>query len=345
MPVRYIDVRPISSLFVGATRAYGDLAIIGQCGAAATAPVAAPQPFTDPASAAAPFAGDVATAIELAFRQTPGPTTVWGVRVASQNPDWAAALTEVAKLDVQIVALADVPLTAATATTVEALATHVNTVSKSGGDGKERIGVAMLAKDATDPSVVSGNLVEERMVYVAHRATEDAGAAVAGVIAGYEPHISMLLKPVSIADQAGVNWLTDPVLFPGRGMYMGEGYTGNIGGTKKYIDIVRTLDAISFEIKANLIEAIGNFRVSRSGLRSIVTIVRAVLSPMQAREVIENYVVHIPLLVLLDKDPASLSDDEIKQIDKAQADRRVDMVVTVDYAGAIHRLRIDLVFK
>ena len=40
---------------------------------------------------------------------------------------------------------------------------------------------------------------------------------------------------------------------------MGEGYTGNPGG-KKYIDIVRTIDDVSFRLKAQLIKSIGAIR-------------------------------------------------------------------------------------
>jgi hypothetical protein len=60
--------------------------------------------------------------------------------------------------------------------------------------------------------------------------------------------------------------------------------------------------------------------------------------------VIEGYGVTIPLLTLLEKDPTSLSAAELAQIQAAQADRNVDLAVIVDYAGAIHRLHIDLVF-
>jgi len=67
---------------------------------------------------------------------------------------------------------------------------------------------------------------------------------VAGTIAGYPPHISPLLKPVSIESESftatdiqkingdeeqnpngptgqGVLWLTHPALIPGGGIYMG----------------------------------------------------------------------------------------------------------------------------
>jgi hypothetical protein len=359
MPVKYIEVSAISDLFVAATRSFGDIAMVGTSTNTAVA-VNLPTAFTDPITANATFKGDLGDAIGMAFKQSPAPTTIWGVRVDTAAPDWGAALDQVATLNVQIVALANQPLPASNAA-VSKLSDHVTNTSSTGGDGKERIGVAMLAKGVTDPKAVTGSLVNERMVYIAHQSDQDAAAAVAGVIAGYEPHISILLKPVSIDmstyftdsqiaaydanGSGGINWLTSPVLIPGHGLYMGEGYTGNAGGGKKYIDIVRTLDDISFRIKAALIETIGNFRVSRSGLRAVVTLVQAVLSPLQAREVIEGFSIYIPLLVLLDKDPTALSAVELTEIQKAQADRRVDMVVTCEYAGAIHRLHIDLVFK
>src|SRR5262249_3007426 len=176
---------------------------------------------------------------------------------------------------------------------------HVNTVSKTGSDGKERIGVAMLSKDAADPSVITGNMSNARMVMVAHKSTEDAAAAVAGTIAGYEPHISLLLKPVSLAmdtlfsdseidalNTARVNWLTDPALIPGKGLFMGEGYT--LGTDAPYIDITRTLDDISFRLKAQLIRSIGDLRVSRSGLRTLASQITAVVGPLKQREGIEG---------------------------------------------------------
>jgi len=373
MPVKYIDVAAKSDLFVAATRAYGDIAIVGD---ATSGTVNSPVAFTDPATAAAAtgLPGDVGNAISMAFQQSPGPSKVWGVRIdnantaAEPNGKWGLALAEVAKLQVQIVALANVsiPVTGSTgnASAIAQLLAHVSSLSGAGGgDGKERIGVAMLPSTSVDVNQVSAS---DRMVYVAHRATKvaitdpepDAAAAVAGVIAGYEPHISMLLKPVNIHQMTnfadadidtlntrGINWLVDPTLIPGAGIYMGEGYTGDPGSTKKYIDIVRTLDDITFRIKAELIQAIGNFRVSRSGLRALVTITQAVLAPLQAREVIEGFTVYIPLLVLLDKDPTTLTPAELQQIQTAQANRRVDMTVLCEYAGAIHRLHIDLIFK
>ncbi|UZJ33152.1 hypothetical protein [Streptomyces endophytica] len=309
----------------------------------------------DPVTQESP--NDLVRAIGAAFNQSPPPTRVWGVQVDFAGPDWDAALLKTEKLDVQIVVLANTPLNQANAETVGKLATHVSTIE---GDGKERIGVAMLdgslsADDAVELN--TGAVQKERMVLVAHRSPDDVAAATAGVIAGYRPHISLLLKPISIAmtqtfsdseidkyNKRLINWITSPVLLPGQALYLGEGYTADSSGNKKYIDIVRTLDDVNFRIKAALIQAIGNLRISRVGLRAVATLVESVLSPLVAQEVIDRFTVVIPLLTLLDKDPADLSAAEAKEIKDARSARQADMTIEVVYAGAIHRLAVQLVF-
>ncbi|MFF2625505.1 hypothetical protein ACFVUN_07000 [Kitasatospora griseola] len=303
---------------------------------------------------------DLATAIRTAFAQTPPPTVVWGVPLAPDSPKWEDGLTEVDKLDVQIVLLARTPLTSDSDNS-DALTKLKNHVTADLGDGKERIGVAMLDQGVTTDDLaklVVPPLIDERMVLIAHRSPDDVAAALAGVIAGYEPHISLLLKPISVAmpdvfsdneidafDQVGVNWITKPVLLPGQALYLGEGYTSDWSHDKKYVDIVRVLDDINFRIKAALIPALGNVRLSRVGLRTVETVVQAVLAPLVARQVIDGFGVVIPLLTLLDKDPADLTTEEAGEISTARANRSVDMSVEVVYAGAIHRLTIDLVLK
>ncbi|MFI6448366.1 hypothetical protein [Kitasatospora sp. NPDC050543] len=300
---------------------------------------------------------DLLRAISAVFRQSPPPTRVWGVQVDFGSPLWDAALDEVGMLDVQIVALANMPLNDANKDTLGRLADHVK---NAGGDGKERIGVAMLDRDLPVDKMVEQNAApvkNERMVLVAHRSPDDVAAATAGVIAGYRPHISLLLKPINVAmtgpfadsdvtllDDARINWITSPVLLPGHAQYLGEGYTADESGGKKYIDVVRTLDDVNFRIKAQLIRAIGNLRVSRVGLRSVVTLVESVLAPLVQQEVIEDFAVVIPLLVLLDKDPVQLNPAEEQKLKDARSTRSVPMTVSVVYAGAIHRLTIDLVF-
>ncbi|MGW4896981.1 hypothetical protein ACWEQL_32690 [Kitasatospora sp. NPDC004240] len=298
---------------------------------------------------------ELVRAVRIAFRQSPSPTKVWAVPVDRDAPDWEGALDAVEKLNVQLVVLANTPLNTANKTTLDKLAGHV---TADLGDGKERMGVAMIDRTldaATAVPLINGAVKSERMVLIAHKSEEDAAAAAAGVIAGYRPHISMLLKPISLAmteafsdadidvyDSNLVNWITSPVLLPGQALYLGEGYTADSSRNKKYIDIVRTLDDVNFRVKAALIEAIGTLRISRVGLRSVATLVQSVLSPLVSQEVIDDFSIVIPLLTLLDKDEPD--PDEAQQIATARAARSVDMTVQVVYAGAIHRLKIALVF-
>ncbi|MFB4296699.1 hypothetical protein [Actinomadura sp. NTSP31] len=377
MTVRYIRVNPLVNLFAPAVRAFGNVAVIGKVALPQTPPsdalvVNVPVDFTDPAEARRRAPGELGEAVALAFGQSPGPSRVTGVRVNEQTPDWKAALDVVAGLDVQLVVLANTPLNATTGKVdapegaLVSLAKHVVAVSETGGDGRQRMGVAMLPKDSADPAPVTGTLASERMVYVAHRSTQDAAAAVAGTIAGYEPHISLLLKPVNITSPSftqaqidalngseddpksgpaghGVNWLTSPSIIPGGGVYLGEGYTANPGG-KKYVDIVRKVDDLNFRINAQLIKTIGNVRISRSGLRALIAQLEAILTPEVQSDVLNGFEIVLPLLALLDKDPATLSPSEADQIHNAEVQRLVQILVAIQYAGAIHRLSITLKF-
>ncbi|QPK50277.1 hypothetical protein H4W23_01425 [Streptomyces gardneri] len=327
-----------------------------------------PTLFTDVNEARRIATGPLGDAIATALVQEPGPSEVWGVRLAQANT-YDDALAKMGTVNVQLVLFAGTALSVSTPTggqptptpAIVKLAEHVDAPV---ADGMERIGVAMLAKGAADPAVVVGSLVSERMVYVAHKSNEDVAAAVAGTIAGYEPHVSLLLKRVKVSSDAfsaqelvklngseppdaggpagkGVNWLVDPPLIPGAGVYLGEGYTGD-PGKKKYIDIVRTVDDITFRLKARLIGTIGNLRISRSGLRGLVAEMEAVLEPLRRGEVIEEYEIVVPILALLDKPQRTPLEDRL--IQDAQTDRAAEAMVRVDYAGAIHRINITLKF-
>jgi hypothetical protein len=384
MTVRYIRESLVNAQFSPAVRAFGNIAVVGTIAPPDTPPadlaaVNKPIDFTEPSEALRRAPGDLGRAVELALTQSPGPSLVTGVRVDETDPDFAAALEVVAGLDVQLVMLANTPMTEentavgdpeATPPTPDgplvSLARHVVSVSETGADGRQRIGVAMLPKDSADPEVVTGALATDRMVYIAHRSTQDAAAAVAGTIAGYEPHVSLLLKQVAItspsftqaqiealngsetfasgpAAKNGVNWLTSPALIPGSAVYMGEGYTGNPGGIT-YIDARRYVDSLSFQLNARLIRSIGNVRISRSGLRALVAQIEAILSPQQQADILTGFEVSIPLLALLDKDPATLTAAEAEQIGRAEAERLVQVLVAVQYAGAVHRLSVTLKF-
>jgi hypothetical protein len=375
MAVRYVRVDPLVNLFAPAVRAFGTIAVVGRVASQATlaadddAAGAPPEPvaFTRPDDALDRFPGDLGEAIALTFAQTPGPTLVYGVPVDADNPNWADALTAVAGLNAQLVMLANIPVTSATrepAGAIGLLSAHVTSVSNTGGDGMERMGVAMLEKGATDPAVIVTN---ERMVYIAHNSDQDAAAAVTGTIAGYEPFVSMLLKPVNIISAPftpadidklngpetsksgpagkGVNWLTSPALIPGNGVYLGEGYTGAPGSGKKYIDVCRMVDDVAFRLKARLISSIGNVRISRSGLRALIAQMEAILTPLVDADVLNRFEIVVPVLTLLDKDPAARTPAEQEQIHQAEVQRLVEVLAAVEYAGAVHRISITLKFE
>ncbi|MEJ3748613.1 hypothetical protein WEI85_35700 [Actinomycetes bacterium KLBMP 9797] len=367
MAVRYVRVNPVVDLFSPVIRPTGNVAILG---AATSGTDNTPVQVVSPSAAATAFgvpAGSALTrALQLAFQQSPGPAQVWGVKTGT---DPAAALTAVEELNVQFVVLANTTLVTATAAAegaITKLAAHVAAVSNSGGEGRERMAVVMLPKGSTDRALITGGLASERVVYIAHKSDQDAAAAVAGTIAGYPPHVSMLLKQVAISSAPftsaevdalngsetfssgpagqGVNWLTTPALIPGGGVYLGEGYTGNPAG-KKYIDVVRTVDDISFRLKARLIRSVGSLRISRSGLRSLVVQLEAVLDPLVADGVIESHEIIVPILDLLDADPATLTPAQLQAVSDAQTNRVVEVLAAVDYAGAVHRIAITLKFE
>jgi len=365
MAVRYVRVEPQVNLFAPAVRAFGDIAVVGRT-TSQSAAIGKPVAFTNPDDAKAAFPGELATAIALAFTQTPGPSLIHGVPVDTATPDWAHALEAVAALNVQLVMLANTPVNGTTNVAggpIHLLSDHVTDVSNTGSDGMERMGVAMLEKGETNVGVI---VVNERMVYIAHNSDQDAAAAVAGTIAGYEPPVSLLLKPVNITSPPfkpadietingtetaksgphgqGVNWLTTPALIPGNGVYMGEGYTGDAGSGKKYIDVCRFVDDVSFQLKARLISSIGNVRITRSGLRALIAQMEAILTPRVDAGVLNSFEIVVPVLTLLDKDPAARSAAETEQIHQAEVRRLVQVLAAVEYAGAVHRISINLKF-
>jgi hypothetical protein len=368
MAVKYVRVDVGPPPFQPVIRATGNLVIVG---AAATGNADTPVQVTSPSNAVEVFGAADSSAltrsINLAFRQTPGPSQVWGIPTASGG-DVTTALAAAENLDVQFIVVANTPLDATTGASTGAigkLVDHVTSVSNTVGDGKERMGVAMLKKDVDDPAVVTGSLADDRMVYVAHRSDQDVAAAVAGTIAGYDPYVSMLLKQVTVdsgdfsaaqidklngseTDKSGpagkgVIWLINPALIAGAGVYLGEGYTGKPDG-KKYIDVQRTVDDVAFKLKARMMGSIGALRISRAGLRTLVVQLEAVLDPLENDAVIDGYDIVVPVLNLLDADPSSLTPSQLQQIQDAQNRRAVEVLIAIDYAGAIHRIAIKLKF-
>ena len=296
------------------------------------------------------------------------------------DPDYAGALAVLASREVQFVLLAeetDVGAVGPPPTKLKALKDHVESVS---ADGNRRIGVAMV-----DPTlnVAAGKTFAEaaddkygdlrsdnsRMILVAGRVEvdpngvpeSDLAAAVGGTIAGYQPHISALLKqvrglqipihlqfsPSEIKEISEVDVipLIDPELIPGAGLFLGCGRTYTTDTSKLYIDIVRTLDHIEFQLKAGSIGSIGDVRIDRAGMQTLAGRIDAILSPLKRQQMIDEYSIFIPLLPILERQEIERTADEAGQVTTARLDRRVEVLLSITYGPQVHVLDLQVALK
>jgi hypothetical protein len=322
---------------------------------------------------------------------TNGALQVWAYQLdpSQQTFDPSAAFSDFSNRAIDIVCLsAD-----SNPDDITALKNHVEASSPNdagGGGIRPRIGVAMLPMGGI--SDANGNITNKfsdwkseeqlqknlpspmnwsssRMVFVAANSPDDIAAAAAGVIAGVDPWVSLILKPVNgiginsppLSDQAIQTYLapdqsnlTQPHVIPivhpdfmaGSGPVMGEGFSADGTGQRLYVDIVRTIDDIAFQLKSTLTnpQVIGTLRINRSGLRVLTSMLRAVLKARVAIGEIDDFAIDIPIQALTEKDPTQLSADEQQQLQQVQNSRQLALNVQVTYAGAIHQLVITLKF-
>ena len=329
----------------------------------------------------------LATSINLALNN--GASQVWGYSLPPGQPfDGTAAFADFTNRQINIVCLSS----DANPDDITALRTHVESASPNdagGGGIRPRIGVAMLPMggitDAngnltnkfsdwkTEEEQLNGlpspmNWSSNRMAFVAANSPDDIAAAAAGVIAGVDPWVSLILKPVSgigingdLSDQAIQTYiapaqsnLTQPHVIPivhpdflaGSGPVMGEGFTADGTGQRLYIDIVRTIDDIAFRLKAALTspQVIGTLRINRPGLRVLASIVRATLRGRVAVGEIDDFAVDIPIQALTELDPSALTPDQQQQLQQVQNSRQLAFNISVTYSGAIHQLVVTLTF-
>jgi hypothetical protein len=316
---------------------------------------------------------DLYRALTAAFLQDPRPTKIYAVKLDGSG--WAAALKALeAADDVTLVALANAPVKAGgngTNDPVAALKSHCETQS---ADGNKRIGVA-----AVDPTIAKSDSYAAdvkaltapfkgsvpRMVMVAARgATRDGGgaaevaAAAAAAIGGQPVATSVVLKRVRgfalpLAEQYGpgeikalaedgIIPIIDPALVAGESLHFAEGTIYTTDATQKYIDIVRLLDDVEFRLKAGLIGLIGDARITRAGLASVIRKGEGILGVVQATGAITDFAFQIPVYDALLKPQAARSATENQIIFTARSQRLVEMYVTIFIGPAIHRLKIAL---
>jgi hypothetical protein len=374
-----------SALTPVAERAPGVIAVVGQSDAGN---VAANTPTTvdNAADVDAKFGANtrLATSLKLALLQSPGPSRVYGVKAAGNPPsadDYRAALASLeARDDVTFVSLANEAVdidaadpNAATALLVP-LKEHVDNMLTN---GQKRIAVSMInppAKTAGDKDRMLAQPVNlrsdnSRTVLVVARGAvmpgttdrADVATAAMAAIAGFSPHISIVLKrirgfsmpaagqfgPGEIRDlsDAGLVPIIDPSLIVGEGLHFAEGkvYTNDLA--TGYIDIVRVLDDIDFRLKAGLIGAIGDARITKSGLTAVKTRTEGVLGPLQRNAVIDGFNVSIPVLDVLFMPEAARTATDTALVTTARSNRTVEMTVEIIYGAIAHLLLVRLVPK
>jgi hypothetical protein len=200
------------------------------------------------------------------------------------------------------------------------------------------------------------------MVMIAARgATTDAATAAAATIAGYPPQASTVLKAVNgvtipdgLAYSPGeIKALSELEIIPlikstlivGEQLRFAEGRTYTTNASLLYIDIVRVLDDIDFRLKAGLIGAVGDARITKAGLTQVKVRTDGILAPLVSSAVIDDYSITIPVLSILQTPQSTWSAGDTNVVTTARANRSVDMYVSVTYGPAMHHLKVTLAPK
>ena len=145
--------------------------------------------------------------------------------------------------------------------------------------------------------------------------------------------------------EAGIIPIIDPALIVGESLHFAEGRCFTTDANLLYIDIVRVLDDIDFRLKAGLIGAVGDARITKSGMTMLKTRVEGILGPLQRSRVIVNFNIDIPVLNILSLPESTWTPTDTAIVQTARANRTVDMFVTVTYGPAVHRLKVTLAPK
>ncbi len=340
------------------------------------------------------------SSLKLALLQDPKPSKIYGVRVNGGNYAAALAALEAAD-DVTLVSLAfdeNIDQNSWTGS-YTALKNHVETMSNQGqrrigvamvdprvqkatdyvtnvsgaatdlpnynvnslkSDSSRMVMVAARGAKATRPKKVvdsaTGQLKTEEEEYVA-----DVATAAMAAMAGYEPHISMVLKQVrgfkmplqeqyspteiKALSEADIIPIIDPDLIVGEGLYFAEGRCFTTDSTKLYIDLVRTLDDIEFRLKAGLIGLVGDARITKFGMTRLKTQVEGILGRLKRRGVIANFAIDIPVLNVLNLPESAWNVADRRSVEEARENRLVEFQVDITYGPAVHRLKVTLVPK
>lgn len=313
-----------------------------------------------------------------AMTQSPGPSKIYGVKAAADGIPAALASLNAAD-DVTFVTLAGVvasapPDAGTSATTqnpdVAALFAHVQAAA-TGGDKR----MAVFALDPTLATEGAGayataadsalvDFRSSRSIAIAARGAVSGGGtaqiacAAAAAIAGQPPASSMVLKrlsgfqipleeqysPSEIKAIAGVDIIPiiDPALIAGPSLHFAEGRTYTDDPNLAYIDVVRLLDDVEYRLKAGLINMIGDARITKAGLISVVTRARGILGRLLGPGGIDAFEIRVPVLEILRTPRGSWTAPQTNLVTEARSNREVQMMVNIVLGPAIHLLKINL---
>jgi hypothetical protein len=142
--------------------------------------------------------------------------------------------------------------------------------------------------------------------------------------------------------EANIIPIIQPALIVGGGFFFAEGRCFTSDASQLYVDTVRTLDDIDFRLKGGLIGLVGDARITRAGLTVVRASVQGILGPLQRAAVIDAFDVRIPLLDILALPESARSATENNLVTTARANRSIDLLVSITYGPAVHRLHVVL---
>ena len=82
----------------------------------------------------------------------------------------------------------------------------------------------------------------------------------------------------------------------GGGFFFADGRLFTTDANLLFVDIVRILDDIDFRLKAGLIGAVGDARITKPGLIGLKTRVDGIMGPLKRAATIDDYTIDIPVL-------------------------------------------------
>jgi hypothetical protein len=197
------------------------------------------------------------------------------------------------------------------------------------------------------------------MVLMAARGAQgDVATAAMAAMAGFAPQVSMVLKrirgiTIPLASQYSPSEIKglseeqiipviDPTLIPGEGLHFAEGRCFTTDESLLFVDTVRILDKLHFDLRAGLIGTVGDARITRAGLTQVKVRVEGVLGPLQRQAVIDGFQVSIPVLDILGLPESARTPTDNAIVTQARLNRTVDLLIGVTLGPAFHMLQIVL---